>query len=198
MIEDMYKEEIGEAELHSNSSSDNASRSKVKVPSDEKDELKSSSSQACQISQLGESKANINMMSLSGAPPGFHNEGNPDDSFMNLMLKDQRPGETDGSLLHDAVAHHSDDSTRFMPYHFAELGRYGNNSVSLTLGLQHTENSLSVPNAQPAFAGIGHEDIYSATAPRNVAPASSDYESTNHIDQQQRFEQSPLMHDFVA
>ncbi|TVU45694.1 hypothetical protein EJB05_05190 [Eragrostis curvula] len=199
MIEDMYKEEIGEAELDSNSSSDNVSRSKVKVPSfDEKEDLKSSPSQACQTSQLGESKANVSMMSLSGPPAGFNNEANPDDSFMNLMLKDQRPGETDGSLLHDAVAHHSDDSARFMAYHLAELGRYGNNNVSLTLGLQHAENSLSVPNTHPTFAGVGHEDIYNVTAPLSGAPASSDYESTNQIDQQQRFESSPLMHDFVA
>jgi hypothetical protein len=192
MIEDMYKEELGEAELDSNSSSDNASRCKVKVQSsDEKEDLKSSTSQP------GESKPNISMMSLRGAPAGFHNEPNPDDSFMNLMLKDQRPGETNGSLLHDTVAHHSDDSTRFMAYHLAELGRYGNNSVSLTLGLQHAENRLSVPNTQPAFAGVGHEDIYNATA-LGVVPASSDYESTNQIDQQQRFEPSSLMHDFVA
>jgi hypothetical protein len=184
MIEDMYKEEIGAAELDSNSSSDNASRSKVKVPSsDEKEDLKGSTSQACQTSQLGESKPNISIMSFCGVPAGFHNEANPDDSFMNLMLKDQRPGETDGSLLHDTVAHHSDDSTRFMAYHLAELNRYGNNSVSLTLGLQHTENSLSVPNTQPAFAGFGHEEIYNATAPLGVVPASSAYESTNQIDQ---------------
>jgi hypothetical protein len=116
---------------------------------------------------------------------------------MNLMLKDQRSGETNGSHLHDTVAHHSDDSTRFMAYHLAELGRYGNNSVSLTLGLQHAENSLSVPNTQPAIAGVGHEDICNATA-LGVVPASSDYESTNQIDQQQRFEPSSLMHDFVA
>lgn len=201
MIEDMYKEEIGDAELDSNSSSDNGARSKDKAPSsEEKEELKTSTSQACQSSQLDESEANIGgMTNLSGVPAsGFHNEANPEDSFMSLMLKAQRAGEADGSGL----LHHSDESTQFMAYHLAELGRYSNNNVSLTLGLQHAENSLSsVPNSQPGFAGVRDEGIYNnATAPLNVTSTSSDYESTNQMDQQQRqrFEPLPLMHDFVA
>jgi hypothetical protein len=204
MIEDMYREEVGDGELDSNSSSDNGARSKDKAPSsEEKEDLKTSTSQACQSNQLDESKANVGgMMSLNGAPAGGFHEANPEDSFMSLMLKAQRPGETDGSgLLHHAVAHHSDESTQFMAYHLAELGRYGNNNVSLTLGLQHAENNLSsVPNTQPGFPGVRDEDIYNATAPLNVTSTSSDYESTNQMDQQQRqrFEPSPLMHDFVA
>nr|CAB3493694.1 unnamed protein product [Digitaria exilis] len=201
MIEDMYKEEIGDAELDSNSSSDNGARSKDKAPSsEEKEEIKTSTSQVCQSSQLDESEANVGgMMSLSGAPTsGFHDEANPEDSFMSLMLKAQRPGETDGSGL----LHHSDDSTQFMAYHLAELGRYNNNNnVSLTLGLQHAENSLSsAPNTQPGFSGIRDEGMYNTTAPLNVTSTSSDYESTNQMDQQQRqqFEPLPLMHDFVA
>jgi hypothetical protein len=205
MIEDMYKEEVGDVELDSNSSSDNGARSKDKAPSsEEKEDLKTSTSQACQSSQLDESKANVGgMMSLSGAPAdNFHNEVNPEDSFMSLMLKAQRPGETDGgSFLHHTVAHQSDESTQFMAYHLAELGRYSSNNVSLTLGLQHAENSLSsVPNTQPGFPGVRDEDIYNATAPLNVTSTSSDYGSTNQMDQQQRqrFEPTPLMHDFVA
>jgi len=205
MIEDMYKEEIGEAELDSNSSSDNGQRNKDKAPSsEEKENLKTSTSQVCQTSQLDESKANVGgMMSFSGGPAGgFHNEANPNDSFMSLMLKAQRAGETDGSgLLHDAVIHHSDESARFMAYHLAEFGRYGNNNISLTLGLQHAESSLSVPpNTQPGFPGVRDQDIYNATAPLNVASTSSEYDSASQIDQQQRqrFEPSPLMHDFVA
>ncbi|WVZ60104.1 hypothetical protein U9M48_010167 [Paspalum notatum var. saurae] len=207
MIEDMYKEEIGEAELDSNSSSDNGLRSKDKPPSSEenKEDLNTSTSQGYQTSQLSESKANVvGMMSLSGAPAsGFQNEVNPD-SFMSLMLKAQRPGETDVSgLLHDAVAHHSDERAQFMAYHLAELGRYGNgnNNVSLTLGLHHADNRISVPpNTQPGFHSVRDEDIYTTTAPVNIASTSSEYDSTSQIDQQQRqqFEPPPLMHDFVA
>jgi len=208
MIEDMYKEEIGEAELDSNSSSDNGQRNKDKAPSPEENEdLQTPTSQACQTSQLGQSKAIVGgVMGFSGVlAGGFHTEANPDDSFMSLMLKAQRPGETEGTgLLHDAVAHHSDDGARFMAYHLAEFGRYGNSSnVSLTLGLQHAENSLAVPpNTQPGFPGVRDQDMYNATAPPlNVASTSSEYDSASQIDQQQqrqRFEPSPLMHDFVA
>jgi hypothetical protein len=112
MIEDMYKEEISEEGLDSNS--DNVQRNKDKPPSsEEKEDHKTSMSQVCQTSQLGESKANIGgVMSFGGAPAGgFHNDANPDDSFMSLMLKAQRPRETDGSgLLHDVITHHSDES----------------------------------------------------------------------------------------
>ncbi|KAM0884676.1 hypothetical protein ACQ4PT_030820 [Festuca glaucescens] len=195
MIEDMYKEETGEAELDSNSS-DNVPRSKDKVVScEEKEDLKCSMSQAYQTS---ESKANIGMVGFTGAPASFHNEANSDDGFMNLLLKDQRPGEADGGLLHDAAAHHADESARFMAYHLAELGGYRNSNVSLTLGLQHTENSLSAPNThQPGFTAV-EDDMYNTTAPPSITAASSDYESTNQLDQRQQFEPPPLLHDFVA
>uniref|UniRef100_A0A0A9AXB9 Uncharacterized protein n=1 Tax=Arundo donax TaxID=35708 RepID=A0A0A9AXB9_ARUDO len=199
MIEDMYKEEIGDIEQDSNSSSDNAPRSKGKMASSEdKEDLKSSTPRICETSQLGESRASIGTMNVGGAPVGFQNEANPDDSFMNLMMKDQRSNEADGGLLHNAVGHHPDEDARFMAYHLAELGRYGNGNVSLTLGLQHSSSNLSVPNAQQSFPRVGDDDIYNATAPLGVSVASSDYESMNQMDQRQRFEQSPLLHDFVA
>jgi hypothetical protein len=196
MIEDMYKEETGEAELESNSSSDNKPRSKDKVVScEEKEDLKCSMSQAY---QTNESKANIEMVGFTGAPASFHNEANSDDGFMNLLLKDQRPGEADGGLLHDAAAHHADESARFMAYHLAELGGYRNSNVSLTLGLQHTENSLLAPNThQPGFTAV-EEDMYNTTAPPSITAASSDYELMNQLDQRQQFEPPPLLHDFVA
>ncbi|XP_037438981.1 BEL1-like homeodomain protein 7 [Triticum dicoccoides] len=200
MIEDMYKEETGDLEQDSNSSSDNVPRSKSKVASSEENEdLKNARARVCETSQLSESRASMGTMNVGGAPVSFQNEPNPDDSFMNLMMKDQRSGEADGGLLlHNAGAQHSDESARFMAYHLAELGRYGNGNVSLTLGLQHSGSGLSVPNAQANFAGVGDDDIYNAGAPLGVSIASSDYESLNQMDQRQRFEQSPLLHDFVA
>ena len=201
MIEDMYKEETGDLEQDSNSSSDNVPRSKNKVAlSEENEDLKSARARVCETSQLSESRANIGTMNVGGAPVGFHNEANHDDSFMNLMMKEQRSGEPDGGLLlhHSAVAQQSDENARFMAYHLAGLGRYGNGNVSLTLGLQHPGSGLSVPNAQANFPGVGDDDIYNAGAPLGVSIASSDYESMNQMDQRQRFEQSPLLHDFVA
>ncbi|KQJ85628.1 BEL1-like homeodomain protein 7 [Brachypodium distachyon] len=200
MIEDMYKEETGDLEQDSNSSSDNVPRSKNKVAcSEENEDLKNARARVCETSQLSESRASIGAMNAGGAPVGFQHEANPDDSFMNLMMKDQRSGEADGGLLlHNAMAQHSDESARFMAYHLAELGRYGNGNVSLTLGLQHSGSSLSVPNAQANFPGVTDDDMYNTAAPLGVSIASSDYESMNQMDQRQRFEQSPLLHDFVA
>jgi len=195
MIEDMYKEETGDLEQDSNSSSDNVPRSKNKVASSEENEdLKNARARVCETRQLSEPRASMGNMNV-----GFQNEANPDDSFMNLMMKDQRSSEADGGLLlHNAVAQQSDENARFMAYHLAELGRYGNGNVSLTLGLQHSGSGLSVPNAQANFSGVGDDDIYNAGVPLGVSIASSDYESMNQLDQRQRFEQSPLLHDFVA
>jgi len=195
MIEDMYKEETGDLEQDSNSSSDNVPGSKNKVASSEENEdLKNARARVCETSQLSEPRASMGNMNV-----GFQNEANPDDSFMNLMMKDQRSSEADGGLLlHNAAAQQSDENARFMAYHLAELGRYGNGNVSLTLGLQHSGSGLSVPNAQANFSGVGDDDIYNAGVPLGVSIASSDYESMNQMDQRQRFEQSPLLHDFVA
>ncbi|CAM0948577.1 unnamed protein product [Alopecurus aequalis] len=201
MIEDMYKEETGDLEQDSNSSSDNVPRSKNKVASSEENEdMKSARARVCETSQLSDSRASIGTMNVGGAPVGFQNEANHDDSFMNLMMKEQRSSEADGGLLlhHSAIVQQSDENARFMAYHLAGLGRYGNGNVSLTLGLQHPGSGLSVPNAQVNFPGVGDDDIYNAGAPLGVSIASSDYESMNQIDQRQRFEQSPLLHDFVA
>ncbi|KAG8049376.1 hypothetical protein GUJ93_ZPchr0009g1837 [Zizania palustris] len=196
MIEDMYKEEIGDLEQESNSSSDNnAPTSKDKMASsEEKEDVKNSRARVCETSQLSESTTNTGTMNV-----GFQNEANPDDSFMNLMLKGQRSNEADGGfLLHNTVTHHSDENARFMAYHLAELSRYGNGNVSLTLGLQHSGSNLGVPNAQPSFPGVDEDEIYNSAAPLGVTVASSDYDSMNQMDQRQRFEHSPLLHDFVV
>ncbi|KAL5206627.1 hypothetical protein ABZP36_034836 [Zizania latifolia] len=201
MIEDMYKEEIGDLEQESNSSSDNnAPRSKDKMASsEEKEDVKNSRARVCETSQLSESRTSIGTMNVGGAAVGFQSEANPDDSFMNLMLKGQRSNEADGGfLLHNTVTQHSDENARFMAYHLAELGRYGNGNVSLTLGLQHSGSNLGVPNAQPSFPGVSEDEIYNSAAPLGVTVASSDYDSMNQMDQRQRFEHSPLLHDFVV
>ena len=72
MIEDMYKEEIGDIEQDSNSSSDNAPRSKGKMASSEdKEDLKSSTPRVCESSQLSEWRANIGTMNVGGEAVGF-------------------------------------------------------------------------------------------------------------------------------
>lgn len=113
MIEDMYKEETGDLEQDSNSSSDN--KNKV-ASSEENEDLKSARARVCETSQLSESRTSIGTMNVGGASISFHNEANHDDSFMNLMMKEQRSGEADGGLLlhHNAVAQHTDENARHL------------------------------------------------------------------------------------
>jgi hypothetical protein len=164
MIEDMYKEEIGEAENISNSSSENAPGSRDKaICSDEKDELKTLAVQKSEPTRFTESKGTNN---LEAGPAGiadgntlcFPNEANAEESFMSLMLKAQPTGE------------------RFIGYQNLGVSPRGNQSISLTLGLQNSGNGVvSLPmNGQQGFLEMhSGDEIY------------GDYE-------QQR------LHDFVA
>ncbi|KAF3333051.1 BEL1-like homeodomain protein 6-like isoform X1 [Carex littledalei] len=163
MIEDMYKEEIGEAENISNSSSENAPASRDKaVCSDEQDDFKTLVGQKPERTRFAESKDNNLEAGPAGVNDGstlcFPNEANAEESFMSLMLKAQPAGE------------------RFVGYQNLGLSPHGNQSISLTLGLQNSGNGVvSLPiNGQQGFLEMHTGDeIY------------GDYE-------QQR------LHDFVA
>ncbi|XP_010907730.1 BEL1-like homeodomain protein 7 [Elaeis guineensis] len=198
MIEEMYKEDISETEMDSNSSLENVPKSKDGTGSiEEREHSKSPATEGCHTSQLDESsKSNISDMDMGGAAAGFQNEANVDDTFMNLVLKDQRPEGEDRGLLHDAIAQRSDGSGRFPAYQMAELGRYGNGGVSLTLGLQHCDGGLPVSNSQQGFLRVGGEDVYSTAPPLETDAA--DYNCINLVDQRHRFGPSALLRDFVA
>lgn len=203
MIEEMYKEETGETEMDSNSSSENIPKSRDETgSSEEKENLKSPAAERCQTSQLNESsKSNISDMEMGGtsaaAAAGFQNEGNTDDTFMNLMLKDRRNDGGFCGLLHDAINQKSDGSGRLMAYQMAELGRYRNGGVSLTLGLQHCDGGLPVSNGQQSFIEMRGQEAYNSAPPPLEADAA-DYDCINLMDQHHRFGPSPLLHDFVA
>jgi hypothetical protein len=164
MIEDMYKEEIGEAENNSNSSSENAPASRDKaICSDEKDDFKTLTAQKFEPARFSESKDTNNLeVGPAGITGGntlcYPNEANAEESFMSLMLKAQPTGE------------------RFVGYQNLGVSPHGNQSISLTLGLQNSGNGVvSLPiNGQQGFLEMhSGDEIY------------GDYE-------QQR------LHDFVA
>lgn len=175
MVEEMYKEEFGETEMDSNSSSENAPKGR--------DEAGSSEDQGDLLQSPG-----------SDSRPRATGQGQFTDSLKpNLMPNMEiegpaandtykRPAGEDCSLIHDAIAQ-PDSSGRFMAYHqMAEMGRYSNNGgVSLTLGLQHCdEGGLAAPDGQQGFLAVRGEDIYSTAAPSLG------------------FGPSHLLHDFVA
>ncbi|XP_008794014.2 BEL1-like homeodomain protein 7 isoform X1 [Phoenix dactylifera] len=198
MIEEMYKEEIGETEMDSNSSLENIPKSRDETgSSEEREHSKSPATEGCHTSQLNESsKSNISSMDAGGTAAGFPNEASADDTFMNLMLKDRQHDGGDCGLLHDAIARKSDGSGRLVGFQMAKLGRYRNGGVSLTLGLQHCDGCLPVSNGQQSFLGVRGQDVYSAAPP--LEADATDYDCINSMDQRHRFGPSPLLHDFVA
>ncbi|XP_038987957.1 BEL1-like homeodomain protein 7 [Phoenix dactylifera] len=197
MIEEMYREEIGDAEIDSNSSSENPPIHKDEIRSSENEEdLQSPPGERCQINQLNDSKSKaIHNMDTGGASASFRDKTSSDDAYMNLKLNEQRPNGNDCSLLQDAFTH-SEGSGRYMAYQTAEFGQYGNSDVSLTLGLQHCDGSLPVSNGPQNFLAMRGEDIYGAAAP--IGADTTDYDYMSMDDRRHRFGSSHLLHDFVA
>ncbi|XP_010932911.2 BEL1-like homeodomain protein 7 [Elaeis guineensis] len=195
MIEEMYKEEIGDTEIDSNSSSENPPRQKDEIQSSEnQDDLQSPAGERCQTNQLNDSKSKaIHNMDMGGASASFQDKTSSGDAYMNLKLNEQRPNGNDCSLLQDALTH---SEGRYMAYQTAEFGQYGNSGVSLTLGLQHCDGSLPVSNGPQSFLAMRGEDIYSAAAP--IGADTADYDYINMDDRRHRFGSSHLLHDFVA
>ncbi|XP_020697623.1 BEL1-like homeodomain protein 7 [Dendrobium catenatum] len=149
MVEDMYKEEFGEAEMDSNSSSDNATKFRDEFHSTDTHEDQPSSASERIQAKLSNNESSPNIMAeinVACANPGFENE-----------LQDQRQQNSPYiNLLHNAI-HHS----RFISYPMTELSRYAN-GVSLTLGLQHCDGNLQDSEDQQGFLPVRGEDIYNA------------------------------------
>ncbi|KAJ6896703.1 BEL1-like homeodomain protein 7 [Populus alba x Populus x berolinensis] len=218
MVEEMYKEELGDAEMDSNSSSENAAKATKgdMGTSEEKGEefQQSASSTAtgrCSVGQLMDSKSDhVPEVEMAGstARSNFHN-GTRGETFTEYGLlklrEDQGPSMEDCSLFSDAMAHSEGGGDRFMAaaaaaYQMSEVRRFGNGSgVSLTLGLQHCEGG-SLPMSGTTHHGFvsmrGDDDIYNAAS--SVGAGPTDFECLNPGNRQHRFSSSHVFHDFVA
>lgn len=173
MVEEMYKEEAGEAGMESNSSSEitpkNAKRDRN--PSDDQGET--------EASKLTNQAHGIDMV-------GTSNESD----FQNMMVN---RGEH-GRLM--AAAYQ-------IPGRFGNgnVGGGGGGGVSLTLGLQHCEDGSLQPmasNHHHSFGGGGGGGVYDAGGGSSVGPETVDFDCVDSGNQQQRFGSSHLLHDFVA
>ncbi|XP_077245384.1 BEL1-like homeodomain protein 7 isoform X2 [Tasmannia lanceolata] len=155
MVEEMYKEEIGDAEMDSNSSSDNVAKARDEIGTSE---------DRCLTSQFNDSKSDhISDVEMTGTTVGFQNRPNGEGpNYGNLKQRDQRPNSDDFSLQNALV--HPDESGRFMAYQMSELGRFGSGGVSLTLGLQHCDGSLPVSGGQQNFVTVRGDDMYSGAS----------------------------------
>ncbi|XWS67860.1 hypothetical protein CRYUN_Cryun04dG0041200 [Craigia yunnanensis] len=214
MVEDMYKEEFVDAEMHSNSSSENAVKAR-RTSEDTGEDLQqsgsSSATERCSTGQLMDSKSDhVPDVDMAGSTTGagFQNvtRGEAETEYVLLKLREeQRPNVDDSNLFPDAIAHPDGGSDRFIAaaaYHMSELGRFGSGSgsgVSLTLGLQHCEGG-SIPmsgGGHQNFVAMRGDDIYNPAA-SSVGAETADFECINPGNQQHRFSSSHLLHDFVA
>lgn len=217
MVEEMYKEEIGDAEMDSNSSSENA----AKAPrgdngtSEERGEdfqqsASSTATERCSTGQLMDSKPDhvpdVEMVGSTGVvnyQNGTHGEAENKYGLVKRR-EEQRTNMEDCSLFPDAIVQSEAASERFMAaaaaYHMSELGRFGGgNGVSLTLGLQHCEDG-SLPMSginHHSFVTMRGDQMYNA-APPSVGAETTDFECINPGNQQHRFSSPHLLHDFVV
>ncbi|PKI38607.1 BEL1-like homeodomain protein 7 [Punica granatum] len=184
MVEEMYKEETGDMDLDSNSSSENVSN-----PS--KADHNKSSAQTEDLQQ----------QSIAATSRGqIATESKPDHAPDMEMI-----GSTGGiETIHSGLF---SGTNRFMTaaaYHMPELGRFGTGSgVSLTLGLQHCDGTsmpLSGTGTAQGFLGMRGDGIsYTAEAASSAVAENAEFETVNMGTQQHRFgPNGHLLHDFVA
>ncbi|XP_022727330.1 BEL1-like homeodomain protein 6 isoform X2 [Durio zibethinus] len=223
MVEEMYKEEFADAEMDSNSSSENAvkaTKGDTRTSEDRGEDLQQSGSSSaverCSTGQLMDSKSDcVPDVDMAGSTTGVGlqtvTHGEAETEYVLLKLREQQRSNVDDSnLFPDAIAHPDGGSARFMAaaaaYHMSELGRFGSGSgsgsgsgVSLTLGLQHCEGG-SIPmsgGVHQNFVTMRGDDIYNPAA-SSVPAESADFECINPGNRQHRFSSSHLLHDFVA
>ncbi|KAF5203993.1 Bel1-like homeodomain protein [Thalictrum thalictroides] len=204
MIEDMYKEEIGDSEMEFNCSSDN-------TPIPESHNTVSEDMGVTSLKNVNSAQSKTNLTcdaKMSGHTSGncFQGEGhddiNPHYVGMNL-IGEQRSNTTHSSLSQNKLFQSDENADgRFMAasnaYQLAELEMFGSQGgISLTLGLQHFDGAIS-DTAHQNFVTMPGDDMYNVGT-SSMEPNNAD---TNCMDpdnhQQYRFGTSHLFHDFVA
>ena len=182
MVEEMYKEETGDAELESNSSSE-------AEPKATKGDISASEDRGQDLQQNATSAATD--VEMVGSTINNTFGGTETEYGLVQSNGEQRPGAEDGSFYPDTIVQSDRGSGRFMTtgasYHISELGSFGNGSgVSLTLGLKHFEGSnlpISVENHH-SFVTVRGDDVYNTASSVGLQAAD--------------FGNSHPFHDFVA
>ncbi|KAL6963825.1 hypothetical protein U1Q18_034830 [Sarracenia purpurea var. burkii] len=211
MVEDMYKEEIGDAEMDSNSSSEaepKATQCGISASEGRREDLQQSatSTETEHFSKHDNIHIpEIEMVGTTGTTFQNGTRGGTETEYGEVRsIGEQRKGADDDSLFLDTIVQPDGGSGGFMTtaaaYHISELGRFGNGSgVSLTLGLQHCEGGdLPMPTTtHHGFLAIRGSDVYN-TASSSSEPQAADFDCMNPGNQQHRFGLSHMFHDFVA
>ena len=192
MIEEMYKEELADADMDSNSSSsENASKVTTKGGFKNSNE------------RVDDLRHDQGLMANKTCNEG--SEGKPEYE-MAKQTEEQRPNFNDCGLFPVDTGGGSD---RLMAVagatsQMSEFGRNetGRRGVSLTLGLQHCEgggNFMPSSETHHGFLAMrGEQDFYNAAAASSMRAETAELECMGAGNQQQRFSSSNLIHDFVV
>lgn len=213
MVEEMYKEENGDAEMDSNSSSENtskASKGEPKALEDKGQDIQqsttSTSTNRCAAEHIPSSEISV---SITGA--AFQNETQVESETEYGEMKrrgHQRGGTNDCGLYPGGIVQAGGGpeglAATATSYQMPELARFGNGNggVSLTLGLQHCDGAgLPMAGAHhQGFVMMRGDDILDAAS--TAGPESGHFDGIDAIDQgnhqQHRYSSSQLLHDFVA
>ncbi|GMI88151.1 BEL1-like homeodomain 6 [Hibiscus trionum] len=216
MVEEMYKEEFADAEMDSNSSSDNAvkaTKGDTMTSKDIGEDLQQSGSSSAierrSSGQLMDSKSdNVHNVDFSGSTPGagFLNVtcGEAETEYVLQKLREEQRLTMGDSNIPDSSVHLDGGSHQFMAaaaYNVSELGRFGSGGgVSLTLGLQRYEDgsiSMTGGSHHQNFIAMRGDEMYNPIT-TTVGAETADFECINPGNQQQGFSSSQLLHDFVA
>lgn len=210
MVEEMYKEEIGDPEMDSNSSSENAikasNRGDIGSSEDRGDDIMQKSSSS--VEKLTDPKSNhvpdMDMVGSTGAASFLAVTRDVEPEYNVKLRGDQRPGMNDACLFAD---NNNNNNTRFMSdaetaFHMSELGRFGNGTgVSLTLGLQHFEGG-ALPfsgSMHHEFVAIRGDEFYGTMGGSSVGSEAGEFDVNNSSTQHHRLGPGQqLLHDFVA
>ncbi|KNA08848.1 hypothetical protein SOVF_159000 [Spinacia oleracea] len=183
MVEEMYKEEFGEAELmNSRCSPENTpklAREKSWGSEDRREEMQESSTSIAHDAH--DSKVNVNQ------GIGALGNGNDSHGFYSNNGTLSSPDPNGGGHGHGHGHGHSHLMVNPAAYQISEMGSFSvDNQVSLALGLRHREGDVT-------FRG-------NTTTEANMGVATSDYNPyLEQVNQQHRFgNPSHILNDFVA
>ncbi|KAG0480177.1 hypothetical protein HPP92_011035 [Vanilla planifolia] len=181
MIEEMYKEELGETEMESKSSF--GKPQKFRDTSYVVDKEGSQSSDA-----ENHKKNNPEEPTKPNPTTGLDASGS--DEHLEVKPSEQRLEADECSLIQTSMNHPDDASGRIMAYQMPEFAQYGSGVVSLTLGLQHWDSTLPVSSVREA-------DVYGSN-PSPLEENVGSYEYPNMGDRLQRFEPLHFTQDFAS
>ncbi|KAL2477055.1 BEL1-like homeodomain protein 6 [Forsythia ovata] len=209
MVEEMYKKEVGDVEIDSNSSSESAQKA-LKTDAKASDDLyqtaTSTENEHCRTGQPFETNSdNVNDVEMVGSDtnPTYQNliRAEPENGYgIGQRRVDQKHlSMDDRSLFPDTIIRSNYGDERFMEaaYQISELERFGSgNGVSLTLRLQG--GSLPVSDeTRRDFVTMRGNDVYNVTA-SSTGIETPGFDFSNSGNQQHEFVSSRILHDFVA